>query len=445
MKDWLQMTPAEKLDERFRKYTSTEGRKFNSPAAEQSYKDKVTRYCDAARMKIPDRVPVFLPQIGLDMANINLYTAMNNAAELRRACLNSIGKFETDIFFAPFAQSAKVYELLDIKEYLWPGHGLDVNVESIQFIEKENMKADEYDELIHSPNEYIWKKIMPRLVGTFAPLAALYDLTGALGSDVSPSTTLLMKLNPQVIASLQKLVDTAKANMESAMIMLEVIEQSQRAGYPSWGMTMGGVAPFDDIGNTLRGTKGILLDMYRRPDKLLQAMEVITNLRIAKYKMMFDAIRDNPFTIMALHKGGDNFMSDKQFATFYWPPLKKILLSLIAEGFMPQIFAEGICNSRLEYFKELPKGSILWWFEDTDLFRAKRILGDHFCIMGGIPNRDIMVLSAAEIKEKCRRLIEICGEGGGFILATGGVSNITGGKPENVQAMVDAAREYGRY
>ena len=350
MKDWLQMTPAEKLDERFRKYTSTEGRKFNSPAAEQSYKDKVTRYCDAARMKIPDRVPVFLPQIGLDMANINLYTAMNNAAELRRACLNSIGKFETDIFFAPFAQSAKVYELLDIKEYLWPGHGLDVNVESIQFIEKENMKADEYDELIHSPNEYIWKKFMPRLVGTFAPLAALYDLTGALGSDVSPSTTLLMKLNPQVIASLQKLVDTAKANMESAMIMLEVIEQSQRAGYPSWGMTMGGVAPFDDIGNTIRGTKGILLDMYRRPDKLLQAMEVITNLRIAKYKMMFDAIRDNPFTIMALHKGGDNFMSDKQFATFYWPPLKKILLSLIAEGFMPQIFAEGICNSRLEIF-----------------------------------------------------------------------------------------------
>ena len=444
MKDWLQMTPAEKLDERFRKYTSTEGRKFNSPAAEQSYKDRIKRFCDAARMKIPDRVPVVLPQIGLDMANINLYTAMNDAAELRRACLNSIGKFETDIFGAPFTQSAKVYELLDMKEYLWPGHGLDVNVESIQFIEKENMKADEYDELIHSPNEYIWKKFMPRMVGTFAPLAALYDLTGALG-DPEPSMTLLMKLNPQVIASLQKLIEAVKANMAWAMVMMEVMEQSQRAGYPSWGMFGGGVAPFDDIGNTMRGTKGIILDMYRRPDKLLQAMEVITNLRIAKNKMMVDMIRDCPFYIMAMHKGGDNFMSDKQFATFYWPPLKKILLSVIAEGFMPQIFAEGICNSRLEYFKELPKGSILWWFEDTDIFRAKRIIGDHFCIMGGIPHRDIIVMSAAEIKEKCRRLIEICGKGGGFILASGGMSNITGGKPENVQAMADAVREYGRY
>ena len=56
----------------------------------------------------------------MEMANVNLYTAMNNAVELRKMCLNSIGKFETDVFSTSFTQSAKVYELLDTKEYIWP-------------------------------------------------------------------------------------------------------------------------------------------------------------------------------------------------------------------------------------------------------------------------------------------------------------------------------------
>ncbi len=42
-------------------------------------------------------------------------------------------------------------------------------------------------------------------------------------------------------------------------------------------------------------------------------------------------------------------MSDKQFARFYWPPLKKTLLALIDEGYVPFIFAEGYFNRRLEY------------------------------------------------------------------------------------------------
>ena len=37
-------------------------------------------------------------------------------------------------------------------------------------------------------------------------------------------------------------------------------------------------APFDVLGDTLRGTRGIMLDMYRQPDKLLEAMERLTPL-----------------------------------------------------------------------------------------------------------------------------------------------------------------------
>jgi hypothetical protein len=50
-------------------------------------------------------------------------------------------------------------------------------------------------------------------------------------------------------------------------------------GFPS---ILGGFtkAPFDVVGDTLRGTKGIMLDIYRQPDKLIQAMEALTPLMI---------------------------------------------------------------------------------------------------------------------------------------------------------------------
>ena len=48
-----------------------------------------------------------------------------------------------------------------------------------------------------------------------------------------------------------------------------------------------------------------------------------------------------------------------------------------------------------------------------------------------------------EVKEHCRKLIEACGKGGGYILAGG--ANIDEGNPDNLRAMMEAAKEYGVY
>ena len=39
-------------------------------------------------------------------------------------------------------------------------------------------------------------------------------------------------------------------------------------------------APFDTLGDTLRGTQPILKYMYRRPDKLLEALDVVADFTI---------------------------------------------------------------------------------------------------------------------------------------------------------------------
>jgi len=73
-------------------------------------------------------------------------------------------------------------------------------------------------------------------------------------------------------------------------------------------MTGGAIAPFDAIGNMLRGTRGIMMDMYRQPDKLKKAMEMIADLTIEETISSMN----NTSGVMvgfAMHKGGDSFMS----------------------------------------------------------------------------------------------------------------------------------------
>jgi uroporphyrinogen-III decarboxylase len=48
-----------------------------------------------------------------------------------------------------------------------------------------------------------------------------------------------------------------------------------------------------------------------------------------------------------------------------------------------------------------------------------------------------------DVKEYCRKLIEVCAPGGGFILAGG--AHVDKGNPENLRAMMAAAKEYGTY
>ena len=59
----------------------------------------------------------------------------------------------------------------------------------------------------------------------------------------------------------------------------EFDQWAQESGYPLRKMVLC-KAPFDTIGDTLRGTKGIIMDMFRRPEQLLEAIDVVTDFTI---------------------------------------------------------------------------------------------------------------------------------------------------------------------
>ena len=99
-------------------------------------------------------------------------------------------------------------------------------------------------------------------------------------------------------------------------------------------------APFDYFGDNFRGTKGIMLDMYRHPDKLVKAMERV--LPILAQSTITDAKRTGiPYIFMPLHKGLDGFMSLDQFKTFYWPTLRDLMMEFIKNDLVPCPYGKG--------------------------------------------------------------------------------------------------------
>jgi len=199
-------------------------------------------------------------------------------------------------------------------------------------------------------------------------------------------------------------------------------------------------APFDVIGDSLRGTQGVLTDMFRHPDELKEACERITPFMI-KLGVAACKATGHIMPFMPLHKGADGFMSDEQFRTFYWPTLRKVIIGLIDEGIVPQLFAEGGYNQRLEVISDIPKGKTVWWFDTVDMARAKETVGKVSCIAGNVPLSLLCTGTPSDVTSYCKELIETAGKDGGFIFSTG--AGMQGAKPANVRAMINAAKEYG--
>jgi hypothetical protein len=335
--------------------------------------------------------------------------------------------------------SGQVLELLDYKIYAWPGHGSPESATGWQFIEGEYMTADEYKDLILDPSDFWMRKYLPRVFGILEPMKMFQPFTNI--TENVHIFQLMPLAMPPVQEMLQKLLDAGKEFQNMMQMMMKAGGGMMSAGF---GGFMGSFAkaPFDTIGDTLRGTRGIMQDMFRRPDTLLEALDKVADFTI-KTILSSPNIANMTTVIYPLHKGADGWMSQKAFDTFYWPSLKKVMDAFIEEGLIQNLFAEGSFNTRLESVNEFPKGAVTWYFDRTDMSRAKKILGKKCCLQGNVPSSMMVTGSPQEVKEYCRNLIETAGKGGGFILASGSVADNP--KLENIQAMMAAVREYGFY
>jgi hypothetical protein len=440
-KVWSELTADEKREKRFTQWLAPADAKFANKSAEESYQQRVKRLIDVIKLNEPDRVPVMLPIAFFPAyyAGSNLRTIMYDYNELRRTWFKFIDEFEMDIYAGPgIVSPGRMFDSLDYKLFKWPGHGLSMEATSYQFAEGEYIKADEYDALIEDPSDFWLRVYLPRVFGAFEPFKQLDPFTSIIEI---PTGYFVPYTRPDVRAALKVLLDAGKEMTEWQEAVGECDRKALSMGIPSLRGSFT-KAPFDIIGDAMRGTQGIMLDMYQRPDKLVEAMEKITPLAIKTAVAQANS-GGGVVIIIPLHKGADGFMSEKQFGTFYWPTLKKVILGIVAEGIVPILFAEGSYNTRLETVSELPKASVIWWFDQTDMARAKSVLGGTVCIAGNVPSSLLCTGTPREVKEYCRKIIATCGQGGGYLLTGGAV--IDKGNADNLRAMMEAAKEYGNY
>lgn len=242
-------------------------------------------------------------------------------------------------------------------------------------------------------------------------------------------------------AGLERLARAARALDDWKKVFDPMMDQVKALGFPPY-RSSGSKAPFDILGDTLRGTKGVIIDMFRCPDKVVAACERLVPVAI-DWALRRPGTPPTPVVFMPLHKGADGFMSDEQFRKFYWPTLRAVILGLVEEGMIPFLFAEGRYGSRLEVIADLPKGTTVWLFDQTDMARAKETVGKVACIEGNMPLSLLYAGTPAEVAEYTRKLIDAAGEGGGFIVDIGAVADE--GNDENLSVMVNTAKEYGVY
>jgi len=202
-------------------------------------------------------------------------------------------------------------------------------------------------------------------------------------------------------------------------------------------------APFDLMSDTLRGMRGIMLDMYRRPEKLLIAEEKVLRFQL-EYAVNWCRSSGINVAFLPLHRGSDGFMSLPQFERFYWPQLKAMLEQLVKAGIMPFVFYEGVWNERLQYLAKLPRGKTVGWFQASDIFKTKQIVGDTMCIVGGMPNSLLKGGTAEEVRQLTIRLCREAGKDGGFVMTTS-AGEMEGCRPELVKVWVETTKEFGVY
>jgi hypothetical protein len=390
-----------------------------SDEIKKMFEKRLARYQAAFNLKVPDRIPI--------SAGSNFFAEVYAGNTKQEFIYNSDQWIESDRKFVndfPEVDNlrsgrlwAPLMDAVGWNLYKIPGRDVAPDV-PFQFIEGERMKSDEYDLLIQNPAEFIFERVLPRVFNEFKERGSMRSYMAFLKGGMA-------------------------AMMVGGLMKNRALYLENNLGMP---LPMAGymLAPFDHFADGLRGLNGIMIDIFKQPDKVTEACDAIIPDIVNAALATADPLRRYPI-FMPLHRGCHPFLSPKQFAQFYWPSFKKAMMMLINAGYTLRLYLEGDWGPNWHYFREMPKGKLILDIDGPgDIFKAKEDLGDWQCIAGGMPDSTLILGTPEDVRERVKMLCNSLGKNGGYIINGGnGIPYDT--KPENYRAMIDAVLEYGRY
>jgi hypothetical protein len=393
---------------------------FVSPGAQASYRERITRIRRAYDIEPADRIIADLSmsagEYALRRKGLNGKDILYHPEKQHDPLMEFNLEFQPDIAISTLPYSGQVMDMLGLETYVWGGQKLPDGL-TIQMVEGEYMTGDEYQEFIADPSGFFLHKYIPRMFSKLGGLALLPNFPQV--TEIVDVMTLAMPFGmPPVQEAINTLMEAGTALMARMGVAGKTGAMLAASGFPS---APGGnfcKAPFDLLGDTLRGTQGIMTDLYRRPDDVIAACEAYVPVLVNSIIQACDTL-GMPSVLFPLHKGADGFMSQAQFEKFYWPTFKAVMTAFYQEGLTNALFVEGSYNSRLETIAEMPEKSCYWFFDQTDMRRVKEILGGRFTIGGNVPAALMSTGSLESLRAYCDDLIKLFEHTPGYIMTFG--------------------------
>lgn len=395
-------------------------------STETLYHQRMSRYCTAMRNEKPDRVPIrpFVAEFTAKYAgytNQQVTHDYNLAFAAARKCA---ADFDWD---AVVGNMVYVWTGLTMaqgtKYYAIPGIDIDAHT-GFQYLEPSEddafMKEDEYDELIDDPTAFLYNKWLPRVSTEIS----------AMNEPTSYRNNLAM-----VKGSMAMLNYFNAFGQQAGMLRSECGTASAIAGIFK--------APFDIIGDKLRGYIGLTMDMVTQPEKVLKACEALVPHLYNTALTSADPMGQVPIGYW-MHRGCTPFVSKGTFESHYWPTVKPITEELWKNGHQTLYYAEGDWKDHLHHFRDLPDQSIVYHVDKGDIFKTHEILGDKFCLSGGIPNTTLSFGTPEQVRDTVKKVIREVAVDGGYIMDASAIMQ-DDTSIENMRAMTDATREFGVY
>ncbi len=378
------------------------------------------RFQTVIDLGVPDRIPV-APMIYYfaarysDITTQELWFDPTKYSYAIEKCYRDLGPW--DIYFPinPTSPTAYVFALPMRAKY--PGIDLPPD-EMCQFIEEEILTAAEYDRVRDS-------RVPSSLLRYFD---FMFSLACLIQHKDPGRLTNKLHLVPAILKHLlcwrkELRAWTARGVAPLHSLLVEV--------------------PFDTF-SMARGIMDFSFDLVNTPEPIRDASLALSDgyVQMNAACARFIGV---PRVSCLCHRTSNDFMSPRHFRDYAFPSLRSIVQGLVSRGVTPVLHCDGNWDKNLEYLLELPKAKVVLQLDGrTDIFRAKEVLGSHCCLFGDVSPTMLAIGGKQEVTDYCKKLIDVVGADGGFILAAG-CEIPANAKPENVKAMIDAVREFGYY
>ena len=143
------------------------------------------------------------------------------------------------------------------------------------------------------------------------------------------------------------------------------------------------------------------------PDKVQAVLDVIMAEKREQARQLVRAVGQPIGYWVGSWRTAPEFLSPRLWNRFVWPYMKELVEIVAEEGGTPVLHYDANWDREIERLKELPaRRCVLELDGKTDIFRAKKILAGHMCIMGDVPPALLTLGTVDEVKAYCKRLLD---------------------------------------